>query len=505
MLKSAIIVLLINYGAFLFAQDIHYSRNFEARKKNIPLEIINNHNSYFHVLRLNNAVHDLTIERRAKPSAEIIAFTPLKLDSVNASWFNYEDLDYLFFEHDYKTYFLFERALNSKKTIYLKIIDTSGRSSGFIELASLERDKGALDIEFSYKRSGKNSILIVASNYGLNGITRKVAFLFDLTLRRVLWTKKLPLEVSSTDFTSSFECNAQHDLFYLQTKSTIVEYQSIYDGNFRYTIPVVKLDSLFIIKWERSSDFPIKKQIDLLGISYLQSSFVLPNDTSVFVSLQGQINYKDSVEARIHTLSLNHKDLSMNYYKTNSYTQEIKDQLTFYDGPQKEFYTKEHVLNKNFAEKNLLYTLSARKEGYYYKELLLWKTDLLTGEVLAQKIIPRKVFFFKNRTRFKNIAEVMMTAYQGNLKFVLLENPSNFKKDANVYNYGKFKKETHIWRSNIVSYAIGKDGQLEKKLELKSSDFDAIPLRYQSSSQKDVVFYLNNNKYEKFAISQLYP
>jgi hypothetical protein len=140
MMRSVIIIFLINYCSFLISQNAIYSRKFDALKKNLPLAIINNNPNYFYVLRFNKLAHDITIERRAKPSGEIIAFTPLKLDSVNASWFDYEQLDHLFFEHNYKTYFIFEKVLNTKKSLYLKITDTTGKSTGFIELASLYRD-----------------------------------------------------------------------------------------------------------------------------------------------------------------------------------------------------------------------------------------------------------------------------------------------------------------------------------------------------------------------------
>ena len=72
------------------------------------ITIINNHPNFFYLLRFNKEVHDLTIERRSKPAAEILSFCPLKLDSVNADWFDYGKLDYLFFEHRYHVYFFFE-------------------------------------------------------------------------------------------------------------------------------------------------------------------------------------------------------------------------------------------------------------------------------------------------------------------------------------------------------------------------------------------------------------
>jgi len=507
MIRRAIIILLVNYCAFLFSQAPHFSRNFEARKKNIPLEILNNHPSYFYVLRLNNVVHDITIERRAKPSAEIIAFTPLKLDSVNAGWFDYENLDHLFFEQDHKAYFLFEKTLNTKKTIYLKIIDTTGKASGFIELASLEKDNATYDFEFTFKRTSNNNILIIASRYGLNGLTRTAVILFDTRAKKTLWTKKLPLEISETESSEAFECNIQNDLFYIQTKSVITGYESYYRDNLSYTVPLLKLDSVSLIKWECGSDFPAKENINPEGMTSLKEVFIFPKKENVIVSLQGlkEFNDGDSTEVQIINIKINNADLSSVFSRTNYYNTSIKDQLTFYDNPRTEFYYKEHHFLKNHETGSYLYTISQRTEGYYHKELLLRKTDLKNGEVVAQKIIPRKIFFFKNRTRFKGIGNVMIVPFKDSLKIIVLENPANFKKDPDRYDYKGFKKETRLWNSHIISYSPDAAGRLEKKLVFKNGDFDLVPLRYESNGQKDIVFYLNSNKYEKFAILQLYP
>src|SRR4051812_2137249 len=137
MRAGAIIFLLINYCAFLFSQNLTYTRDFDTKRRSVPLQIINNHPDYFHLLRYNKLAHDLTIERRAKPSGEVETFTALRLDSVNADWFDYEKLDYLFIEHNKQTYFVFEKTLNTKKAIYLKTVDSLGRSSGFKEIAVL--------------------------------------------------------------------------------------------------------------------------------------------------------------------------------------------------------------------------------------------------------------------------------------------------------------------------------------------------------------------------------
>lgn len=94
--KCAITILLECYCAFLFSQTTTYSREFDANSKHIPLKILNCNSNYFIVLRYNKTIHDFIVEKRKKSNFEIASICPLKLDSVNANWFDYEKMDYLF-------------------------------------------------------------------------------------------------------------------------------------------------------------------------------------------------------------------------------------------------------------------------------------------------------------------------------------------------------------------------------------------------------------------------
>src|SRR4051812_4590413 len=119
MKRNAIILFLMSYCVFLFPQNLVFSERFETTKKNSAIELINANPHYFYLLRYNKEAHDFTLERRSKPSAKVLNFTRLKLDSVNASWFDYSKLDYILFEQEQKLYFIFEKELNSKKEIFL--------------------------------------------------------------------------------------------------------------------------------------------------------------------------------------------------------------------------------------------------------------------------------------------------------------------------------------------------------------------------------------------------
>lgn len=499
MRKAILLAFCIYYCSCFFSQAT-YSRDFEARKKNVPLAIINNHANYFLLLRYNKAAHDITIERRANPGAEIISFTPLKLDSVNADWFDYEKLDHLFFEKEHYFYFLFEKVLNSKKTLYLKIVDTLGKASGFIELAAVEKDKGVTDINLEYKTTANNNILIIASKtYGEFGV-KKTATLFDVEKRKIVWTKKLPPENVNYGYSTTFECNETNDLFCVLTKIHVASFKRKYMNHAQMIIPVLHFDSLSILSFLNGEAFPVRKRIAINDLSSLKSMRLVTGKDNVSVIAhfsKGDKNGEDNVYFLNQKFSA---DLVTEFYNTiTPLDASIKESLTFYDGTDyKEASDKDYNYFTGFKLNNKYLQLSERVDEYYSKELISWQSDLETGAVSAQKILPRKIYSFQGRTRFKNITKAMPFIYDNKLHIMVLETPLNFKKDANTYKYQQFKKETNLWRSSIVMYVLNSDGNLEKKLVYRNANYDAVPMAYQANNNNEIILYLNNNKYEKF-------
>lgn len=494
----------MSYCVSSFSQPI-YSRDFEARKKNVPLAIINNHQNYFYLLRYNKAAHDITIERRSKPSAEILSFTPLKLDSLNADWFDYEKLDHLFFEHNYYTYFLFERVLNSKKSIYLKISDTLGRSSGFIELASIEKETGVIDVSFEYKRTANGNILLIASQMYGSAVIKKTILLFDIDKRKMIWAKKLPIESPLNGYSTAFECNTFNDLFYVMIKAHVSSYTRKYINQTQVVAPVFFYDSLTLVSSLSTNKNSITTKLAINNLSGLNTIQLVPIDQEVSVIVHFSI--KDNNEI-VTPYFLNQKfsaDLSKEFYANSvPLNNALIDRLTFYDGTDnKSAGEKEYKHLTKFQGENVEYQISERKEDYYDKELFVWKNDLKTGKIFHQKIIPRKVFSFKERTRFKNIGAAMPFVYDKKLAILVLESPLNFSSEPDNFEYHSFKKETNLWKANIVMYKMEVDGSLKKKLVYRNTNFDAIPLRYQTNGQKELVLYLNNGKTEKFVILKL--
>jgi hypothetical protein len=503
MFRVAIVTFLVSYCTSLSSQPI-YSREFEARKKNVPLSIINNHPNYFYLLRYNKSAHDITIERRAKPSAEIISFTPLKLDSLNADWFDYEKLDYLFFENNYHTYFLFKKVLNSKKEIYLKVIDTTGKSSGFIQLAAIEKEQGVINTDLEFKRTTSKTILIIASQVYNNFAEKKVVLLFDIEKRKIIWTKKLPFENSNTGYSSAFECNDANDLFYVLIKSQVVSYKRKNINHTQVLVPVLFYDSLSVVSYLNNS-LPIKKSAAINNFFGLNTVRLIPHKESII--LNAHFSKKDSIGneySYFFNQKFSHDLANENYITITPLNNSMTKSLTFYDGTDlKNVSDKEYSFFEKFQCPPYEFQILERVEEYYRKELIVCKNDLVTGKVIAQKIIPRKIFSFQGRTRFKNIGYAMPFIYNNNLNIIVLESPQNFSKDPNDFDYHNFKKETNLWYANLVMYVLNTEGFLEKKLIFKNSNFDVVPMPYQSIDAKDIIFYLSGSGKEKFVILKL--
>lgn len=504
MIRSAIIIVLINYCAFLFSQSITYTRNFDTKRKSVPIQIINNQPDYFYVLRYNKPAHDLTIERRVKPSGEVAAFTPLKLDSVNADWFDYERLNYKFFEYKNTAYFVFEKTVNLKKTIYLKVIDTLGRSNGFAELAYLEKETNVSDIRFEFKQNDDGHLLITGSQFYLNKTSKKVVMLYDLEKREKIWLKKLPLENPYTGYSQSYTANTNGDLFYILSKARVDGYKRKYIKSTQVMVPVFFYDSLFVMSFLKNDGALNRSSLAIHGLSGLKSISIAPGEKQITV-LANYTQQSNSGEDNPFFLTQGFSnDLSVEPFSTVTlFKTDIKKQLTFYDGTDyKNAADKDHALVQSITAEGYNYFIAGRSEENYYKELLLWKTNLRTGEVISQELIPRKIFYFDDRTRFKNIGVTAQQIYNANFYSFLLEDADNLPIHPHNFNFREFSRQKYLWGANLVAYILRPDGNFEKKLVHKNGGYDFVPLSY-SSNQNDFVFYLNEGKLEKFAILKL--
>lgn len=503
MKRAAILVFLNFCCAFLFSQtSIAFSRVFQTHKKSVPVALVNNHETYFHVLRYNKLVHDFTIERRSKPSAEILAFTPLRLDSVNADWFNYEKLDYQIFEVDYKLYFVFKKEENTKQSVYLKTIDTAGKSSGFKLIASVERDANSSGISLVFSKTTNNNILVVSGINAANGVTKKTAILYDVKKSAVIWTKKLPHENSVTEITEGFTANEQNDLFYVHLK--VKSYSFL-----KKETELIKIINEFgdISVFKSTSD---SKEIQQ-HITSLPKTQAIYNNTLVpvgndvlFYSYYVEGADKNERKSKIHIERLSGNFGNAIYSKDYLLPESVNTQLTFYDGSDFKIPAYKNYRSKlAVTDGKVLSVLTERKDENFYKELMLSKINNETGDLVSVNLVPRKIFYFDDRTRFRQMGNCMLTYKNNCINALMLEAPSNAQTNPDNFKYGDFSKQTGL-SGNVVTYRFN-GSSFKKELIHKNKDEDLIPLNYISENARDEVFYFNMGKTEKFGIISLNP
>jgi hypothetical protein len=500
MIRSAIIILCVNCGAFLFSQELEFSRDFESAKKNFPLAIINNHNSYFHVLRSNRAIHDFTIERRSRINSERIAFTPLKLESVNSSWFDYENLDYVLHEYDHTLYFIFEKVLNTKKEIYLKTIDTNGKASDFKLLATLEMDKSMESIRIEFKIVEKNKLLLVLCQNYLNGSVKKTVELFYLPAKEKIWQKKLPLENALTGYSTSFACNSKGDLFYALFRSELEYYKRMYMDHRQLEVPVYIYSSLDIVSFNHSNSSITKKTLTVTGINGIFHLILKPEDSTVSLFLHFAKGEDPKSEKVFFITQQWSTDLSQEmYFHSYPLSEKIDKQLSYYDGTDyKTAADKLFAPLPSFYQHEGDYVVSEHLSGNYKKELLLLKWDSKDGMVSQQQLIPRKANVNDERARVKNISRVNTYERSNGYYLMLMESRSNAKLDSNQYKHKKFKRLGTIYNANLILFYLNPYGQLSKKLIYENNDFDYLPIQY-TSNKEEFILFLDGSKFEKFA------
>jgi len=498
--KAALIFGLL-FWSLLHAQELSYSRAFPTISKNLPLLIQNTQHAYFYVLRYNRKAHDLTLERRAKPSAEILSFTPLKLDSVNSDLYNYASLDYLLFEHKGGMYFVFEKNLNNKKTIYFKHIDSLGKSRGFTEVYTLERESTLLefDIELAGVYGGK--FLIVATQKYFNQSIKKTIILYDPETKKQTWVKTLPLENNSTGYSKGYCLNEQNDLFYVMVKAQAVSYKRKYIKHMQVMVPVFTYDSLHLFKLSSLSN-QLQRKFLLSDLNALHSIKLRCDSMGVSVLAQTAGKQKDNTRS----IALFSFKCSNDFTKTNQpevvpINADIKRRLTYYDGTDyedaadKEFEFLNETVGREFT-----YHLTERKEGGVYKELLLWQIQNSSGKVHNSYLVARRMLSSETWSRYSEIGEAGSAILKGNYHLFMAEASANTSIDPNTAQYYQLKKKSSLGHCYLVIYTPEFNGSLTRVKLHQNLDYDFIPIDYASPESNDLVFYLSNGKQEKFAI-----
>jgi hypothetical protein len=488
----------------IFYCQVSVSKLYHTPPRSSTLGIYNLEPDHFYVTRYNRLAHDITIERRKKSDGSVAAFTALKLDSVNAAWFNYENLDHAFFMKDGNLYFVFSRVLNSKSELYMKRLDTLGKSSGFIQIASLSSDKNDDFLELSFSVTEEQQLLICKTKALGTNVHRQVD-LYEPSTKTVIFAAKLPAENPSTGYSQNYLFDNTGALYYLL-------YHQSYDWHMTdvgppdlgfstlmsssYTVNAVEL---VVINKENST--AQKRKIEARGLSAVHTA--VPSITRRGYRLQlmytgADVQGKEQIRFSIQDFDKETKNTTI---IDQPLAEKLASTLTFFDGSDyDEAWRKTYSLEARIDTRESRYQFSERVQQNYYKELIAWQSDT-SGHLITQVLIPRKILYYADRTRFRNLGKVMHATHRGLVYTFLLENPGNEKIPAAEFNFHEFKRQETVSGANLVAYVL-RDGSCDKKIVYRNSDYSCVPVYY-NGTMPDMVLYLVKNDIERFGIVQL--
>ena len=504
MKQSAILIVSIFYCAFFMGQDLRFSRNFQTINKNVPLAIINNGPDYFYVLRYNKLAHDLIVERRRKSNAEMINLSPLKMDSVNARTFNYENLDYLFFAEGTKAFIVFEKVTTGRRSVYLRSCDTNGRVGPFVHLGSIERSANLKDFYFNLKQAGGGKVLIVASRVFHDNSVSRTAYLYNVLNGKFLWEKKLTLENPDNGYAQGFNTDSKNNLFYFTVNATLVEYRRQYVNHYQRMMPVYHYDSVTLHYSGADNARNHSARLALSDLSLLNSVNLFVRDTVLTATAHFSKMDPATGEKRSYFLGqrFNEELQSREEYVT-PLKKEISEQLDFFDGGDtREAADKQYDPVWQQSSGTSGFELSGRQEEDFSKEMIFRHTDLNTGRVIYQSVVPRKIFYFAGRTRFKSMGSSVTVNCKDTVYTFVLEHVSNDKILPKDFHYSKFEKQEYAKYATLACYYYSTGAEMKKKVILKNIDYDCIPLNYQGT-QRDIIFFQTRGSVERFAFLKL--
>jgi hypothetical protein len=482
-----------------FAQ-LQVSKTFPTPPRSTPLQVLNCGEKHFYMLRYNRLAHDITIERRRKDDAGIAAFTPLKLDSVNASWFNYEDLDYLFFEKQGRVFFVFERVLNSRSQVYMKEIDTLGRTSGFIEVASLAAEKNEDRLSLTFGLTRDKDLLITRQRIFGFDVYKQVTVIDPLSRKeRGAW--KLPVENPETGYSHDYSFDESWNLYYALLKFRTDYFQDVDYATLLQSRPNV--DSMSLVSFDRKGQLRRRRALPFKGPVRMHSLESVADTTRLALHMMYSATDTEGEERIYLAIWRFDGDLNESGFRQQTLQEDLAGRLTYFDGSEYDSPARKLFTGlDNYTKGNITYHQAERRNESFYKEILIWRTDDDRDRIEVQQLVPRKIFFFQDRSPFRTIGMVMQCLHGTSLSTFVLEHPGNGRIDAAAYLYRDFARQETPFGANLAAYTIGSDGALSKKIVFEGDDFSCIPLKYVGNSQ-DMILYLVKGDLERFAILPL--
>lgn len=495
------LTLVLFLGALQLSGQLQLTRYYPTPPKTSPLHLVNCGRDHFFLLRYNKLAHDITLEKRRKSDGSVAGFLALKMDSVNASWFNYLDLDWMIFEKQGKLYFVFGRVLNNQSTVYMKEIDTAScRSSGFIELATLSGTTKAdmLDLDFQLL-ANKNLLLIKTVGYG--GNYTKELVIIDPADRNQLARYRLPVENGEAGFSDQYTFDNELNLYYVLKKfQGIDRLNTVLLGMLRSALLT---DSLFLMKFNNKGDLLTKRSLEVSDDIYVHSLKPVADSTGMSLHMMYS-GTNENGEDKLYFISWKfNRDLTTQNFSLEPLKEELEKNLTYFDGTEYDVAARKVFNQRSFTSfYPYSWHISERKNENYLKEMLVWRTDD-AGRVELQHLLPRKTFFFPERVLFRTMGEVMHAVKGDTLFSIFLEHRNNLSTDPLTYKYQSLARQESLQGANLVVYKSAPGMQAPaKKLLYSNGNISCVPLGY-SGNEEDLVLYFVISESECYSVISL--
>lgn len=482
------------------ACQIQLTHRYPTPVRSIPLGIINNSPTHFWLLRYNKMAHDITIEKRRKPDGSVAGFVALRLDSVNASWFDYSQLDYYFFEKNDKLYFVFERVLNRERQLFMKEIDSLCKSSGFIRIASIKMDKRETEVELDFSLTRERQLMVIRTrSYGMT-VNRDVS-LYDPPTRQILYRRKLPPENPATGYSGEMCFDRSGQVYYLLYRYHLgIDFTaSLFYGEFVARRPPI--DSLFLVSVDSANSFVGQLALPLEGCDYMHAAFL--GEETDGCSLNGFFTRVDSAGERRLAVARIRADngLRLKDLHVRDADESLVERLTFYDGTDsKNAGDRYYEPWKEAHARDSHYFFSMRWGSFNYRELIWWQVK--DGAPVAFDLVPRKTGYFENRVQFSSFGIPCLAVRDNGVAVFLLEHPANMDMGPANFVFRRFRRLESVRGARLAAYLI-RDGKHYKKESLwLNRGQRCIPIPY-SGTRDDVIFYFTEGDAERFGVLPL--
>ena len=493
----AILCFVFSFTGFC-AQNLQISRYYAGNAKNVPVHIYNHNASFFYVLRYNKSIHDFIIERRTKPGAELSQIYPLRLDSVNSKWFDYEKLDYLLFENGGQLYFVFVKELNNQSTVYFKCIDAAGKITGFNAVCTATADLTKASVRMEIEKDKNNNLLITQRYRYSNQTAKTTVMCYDLQQKKFLTQLQLPIENNYTGYSTAYTMAGDSNLYYLQVFSRVASFSGQYTTQGVAMVPLFITDSLFLVKVSTNAAIQ-RSKVPFTNLYHQFNVHILAAENTVALVFRTAVESDSGLVHKFFTCKYRAVNLRLLSYSEMPLDAGISKKLEYYDGSDNaKAGAKSFEGLNSFWQGSTFNVLEGRREQNYFKELLYWNFDTTGSVKVNQYLIPRKIFFFPNRTVYHKQAEVATVSEKNVYHLFVLEHRGNKTQRPQEYKHRSFIKQSQLRTGVLTQYKVTGAG-ISKRTVFENNDFDWVPMVY-DGWDKDFVFYLTKHKAEKWAI-----